>query len=42
MQFIRENLEKGPPDKGLVVEVPNGDVSIATAGEAHLGVRADG
>lgn len=29
-------------DKGLVVEVPDGDVSIGAAGEADLGVRADG
>lgn len=42
IQFMRENPEKGPPDKGLVVEVPNGNVSIAAAGEAHLGVGADG
>lgn len=30
------------PDKGLVVKVPHGDISVAAAGEADLGVRADG
>ena len=30
------------PDQGLVVQVPDGDVPIAAAGEAHLGVRGDG
>lgn len=37
-----KNPEIDPPDEGLVVEVPDGDVSIAAAGEAHLGVGADG
>lgn len=30
------------PNESLVVQVPNGDVSIAAAGEADFGVRADG
>lgn len=30
------------PDQRLVVEVPNGDVAVAAAGEADFGVRADG
>jgi len=30
------------PDERLVVQVPHGDVAVAAAGEAHLGVGADG
>lgn len=31
-----------PPHKGLVVQVPNGDVPVAAAREADFGVGADG
>ena len=31
-----------PPHQRLVVQVPHGDVAIAAAGEADLGVGADG
>lgn len=30
------------PDQGLVVQVPDGDVAVAAAREAHLGIGADG
>lgn len=33
---------QGSPDEGLVVQVPHGDVAVAAAREAHLGVGADG
>ena len=31
-----------PPHQRLVVQVPHSDVAVAAAGEADLGVRADG
>lgn len=31
-----------PPDEGLVVKVPDGNVPITAAGETHLSVGADG
>lgn len=34
--------QSSSPDQRLVVEVPNGDVAVAAAGEADFGVRADG
>uniref|UniRef100_A0A2D4MH97 Uncharacterized protein n=1 Tax=Micrurus spixii TaxID=129469 RepID=A0A2D4MH97_9SAUR len=37
---IRVALEL--PDQCLVVEIPDGNVSVAAAGEAHFGVWADG
>lgn len=30
------------PDKRLIMEVPDGNVAIATTGEADLSIRADG
>lgn len=30
------------PDQRLVVQVPHSDVAVAAAGEAHLGVGANG
>ena len=38
----RPGAEAGSPDKRLVVQVPDGDVAVAAAGEADFGIGADG
>ena len=38
----RPGAEAGSPDERLVVQVPDGDVAVAAAGEADFGVGADG